>query len=207
MNSRWGPVTNEPKSCSAGFSFVTGSVFEEHRQRIPNCPGVYVVFFRDYHPILFDSGYRVSDYGAPWTIGPFAHHYTGETWGLRDRLNSHLFGTIRDSNLRKTILAIQASCGALGGAPNLSEGLAASECWLSHSLVQHSLIGFKECDYVLDVEAELLRGTPSPLNVKGRSSHPYAQELKRMTAALQAHPLVTTYLKDGPHHHHRRYRR
>ena len=63
--------------------------------------------------------------------------YTGETFGVRSRVIDHLFGNIRRSNFRLTVLAALWGSGFWGPAPGRFE-LQAREVWLTEFLSQHS---------------------------------------------------------------------
>jgi hypothetical protein len=115
-----------------------------------------------------------------WTEIGCDHLYTGETYGMRSRLRQHLSAEGGPSNLRDTLFAIQLGLGALGAEVEVTLDRAASEAALTRWLVPRTVIAFKQCSYVKEVEKAVLERAASPLNIRERDTTPHSQTLKEL---------------------------
>jgi hypothetical protein len=169
-----------------GMTFIPAADFIADPSQIPNGPGVYALFFRRGTELLAQSELPPDQMERVWRRDGHDHLYTGESYGLRGRLQEHLTGDIRFSNLRETLLALQWCGSALPSGPEVTNDGAATEAGLTGWLASEVMIGFKNCGYVRDVEAALLRQTASPLNIQGRGADTYAVGLKAMRARFHS---------------------
>lgn len=151
---------------------------------LPEGGGIYAILIKDGARLLEASGYFDLEDATPWEWHQFDHLYTGETQSLRTRLRRHLEGDIRVSTLRKTLIALERTFRAVtyvGGkfARDQHPELALDD-WMQDQVV----IGFKECWMPIDAERDLLRRSPSPLNISGRRSRPYSKRLMNARSQL-----------------------
>jgi hypothetical protein len=167
-----------------GMTFISAAEFAIDPTKVPNGPGVYALMFRNGAQLLSASGFGSDQMARVWRHEDHHHLYTGESYGLRGRLHEHLGGSVRSSNFRETLLALQWCEGALPGGPSVTEDGAATEARLTEWLASEVMIGFKTCGYVRDVEAALLAQTASPLNIMRRTANAYAIGLKAKRARL-----------------------
>jgi hypothetical protein len=164
------------------FVCVPGYQLARSLRFISDRPGVYVILVRNGDNLLKAMGYSGDGEAPLWrsSDGRFTHLYTGCSGNLRSRIKKHLVGDTRTSSFRKSLLAAEAKFGAIEStghplpiAPNDEFGLT---LWLG----ANSLVGFKRClDYRIE-EGRLLGVAPSPLNITGRSTTPFARKLARI---------------------------
>lgn len=126
-----------------------GDLFSDQRI-VPNSAGVYFIA-APASGSLADSHFRVND---------LAHSiiYVGESYATKNRLIQHYTGQDARSNLRPTMLADLYDRGVL---PSLcTDGLT------SH-LMENTMLGFSQPDYILDVERQLIAELQPRYNLKG----------------------------------------
>lgn len=178
-----------------GFSLVGGASIEKFAHRIPEGPGVYVLLIANGNEILERAGYRAQSDRAPWKLGRFVHLYTGESFGVRSRVAHHVTGTIKDSNFRMTLLALQAACHAI--SPTTQSWV--SEDWLTEWLRQNALVGFRRAEFIKEVEADILERSPSPLNIAGRSRSTFTKTLMGMRREYRRSSVLVVPNRTGAH--------
>ncbi|SJM45467.1 Possible transposase [Brevundimonas diminuta 3F5N] len=169
------PRCSLEKTWPENFKFVSTAEFVSNPATVPDGPGVYALFVREGDDLLRASGFVEQDHKPLWRRGTAVHVYTGETYGLRTRLTQHLLGGIETSNLRATLAALQFNPELIGLASD--NGRTAVEAGLSEWLKANTLIGFKSCGYVRDVETVMLNAVASPLNVQRSNGGEYARRL------------------------------
>ena len=147
---------------------------------------------------LDGTGYAPEHDGVPVDLSGHTHMYTGETFGVRSRVIDHLFGNIRGSNFRLTVLAALWGSGFWGPAPGRFE-LQAREVWLTEFLSQRAGGGLRTRRLRQGQRAPIyLSTTPSPMNIEGRSRSSYAASLRQFRRAFKARPEVAELLATLP---------
>ena len=170
----------ENASALSNFEFVPAAEVIAQPELLPNGPGVYALFVRNGDDFLSAVGYEQLAHQPHWIKDDFVHLYTGESYGIRDRVLDHLVTGIDRSNFRLTLLAV-AHCGirmpGLGELTGVAEhDEAAFTTWLR----EHAVVGFKTCGYVKDAERAVLRATPSPINISGRETTEFSSLLRAL---------------------------
>lgn len=158
------PRRTRDKAWREDWTFLSADAFLSDPEAVPNGTGVYALFTRDEAQLLSASGYVEKDDLPLWLHDGASHIYTGETYGIRGRLLEHLTGSVRESTLRETLLAVQFALGLVQRAPAEDER-ALVEGNLSDWMRQNIVIGFKSCGYVRDMERIILSATASPMNL------------------------------------------
>lgn len=158
------PRRTRDKTWREDWTFLSADAFLSDPEAVPNGTGVYALFTRDEAQLLSASGYVEKDDLPLWLHDGASHIYTGETYGIRGRLLEHLTGSVRESPLRETLLAVQFALGLVQRAPAEDER-ALVEGNLSDWMRQNIVIGFKSCGYVRDMERIILSATASPMNL------------------------------------------
>ena len=166
-----------------GFSLIHATEFRLNREIVCDTVGVYGILIEKATPCLHAAGFQFSH--PMWCVQCFEHVYTGETFGLRGRLSHHLFGTIRDSNFRESLLAIQVASHALWQHDDQCEWPEVLEERLTDWLNARTMIAYKTCSFVKDVEADILARAPSPLNIQRDHGGPNAIHLRRLRSAFR----------------------
>lgn len=160
------------KTSRERFEFIDAAALLANDQAVPDKPGVYALFVRGGEAFLRAAGYTGGAVGS-WQVNEGLHVYTGETYGLRSRLLTHIKGDENGSNVRRTILAL-----GLGKLSIPTEGFASDEAALSDWFARHVSVGFFPCAYVKDVERSILMETASPLNIQRPNAGPFAAALR-----------------------------
>jgi predicted GIY-YIG superfamily endonuclease len=161
-----------------GFSFISACEFRRLRQGPGDSPAVYGLFVRGADRILELARYFDHSTAMPMQIGEYGHLYTGCSAEAATRIKRHLVGDAHVSTFRKSMLAIEASCGAISrsGIGGWC-GAMTPEAALSEWLATNALVGWQRCDHPFDEEASILDAWPSPLNIQGRASTSFARHL------------------------------
>ncbi len=181
INNEGNPVEFKPrrardKTWSEGWNFVDADAFVKKPAEVPNGPGVYALFERDEMGLLKASGFVEQSDLPLWLHDGASHIYTGETYGIRDRLLEHLAGGISKSQFRETLLAVKFDLGLLQDAP-AEHQRALVEGHLTEWMRDNIVIGFKSCGYVRDMERIILCATASPMNLVRPNADDYTQGL------------------------------
>ena len=167
----------------SGFEYLSAAEFVADPSKVPHSAGVYAIFLRNGVDLLRASGRSGPEGADAWSHQGALHIYTGETYSLRSRLREHLQGDWVCSNLRATLHSLQS----LGNEalPDFEQDYEKATEQLDDWLLQNAVIGFKNCGYVRDAEAEILEKTASPLNISGKEGDEFAQFMKRARATLK----------------------
>lgn len=164
----------------ADFEFVSAADVMAKPELLPNGPGVYALFVREGDQILSAAGYENPEAQQHWTRDGFVHLYTGESYGIRDRVLDHLVTGVDRSNFRLTMLAL-AHCGVtLGGLEEPTGACEHDEAAMTAWLRSSTLIGYKTCGYVKEAERAVLYATPSPINIGGREPTEFSNLLRTL---------------------------
>lgn len=198
------PVEYKPrrplvKTCREGFAFASANAFLSDPATIPDGPGVYAIFLRQGRALLQASGYIEHRDQPLWTHEGDEHAYTGETYGLRSRLQQHLEGNVYVSNLRETLMALRFEAGPPNRWENVEEEQAGMEHRLTDWLRTNAVIGWKSCGYVKDVEQAILDTSASPLNVARRNPTGYARLLQARRHHFQTEVISRWSKPSRPH--------
>lgn len=203
------PVEYKPRrplveTCREGFTFASADAFLSDSAAIPDGPGVYAIFLRQGREFLQASGYVEHRNHPLWAHEEGHHVYTGETYGLRGRLQQHLEGNVYASNFRETLMALWFKARLSDRWENAAEEQAGMERGLSAWLRENAAIGWKSCGYVKDVERAILDTSASPLNVARSNPTAYTRALQISRHRFQTE-VMTRWPK--PTHPHRLVRR
>jgi hypothetical protein len=168
-----------------GFSILPAEQFLGNPELVRDTVGVYAISMQNAESFMCRAGLRYSESLPLWNVGGYSHIYTGESVGIRSRLLHHLIGTIRESNFRHSLIALQFVYEALweGDEPQLE----ALESQLNEWLMPRTMVAYKTCSFVGDVESDILARSASPLNIKGRSRTATAVHLKKARAQFTDH--------------------
>lgn len=170
-----------------GFSLITGALLERYPKRVPAAPGVYALLVKDGHSILRKSGYDAAIEGAPWRIAQYVHLYTGESFDLRWRVSEHLAGCPVASNFKLSLLALQYGYRAIW--PEYDPRVGHMDTKLRRFLVDNLLIAFKRADFIGELEADLIRRSRSPLNLRCKPQGVFSRDLSRLRAKFRKEKL------------------
>lgn len=155
--------------------------------RQPKQEGVYGLFLWEGERILEVAGYFRQQTLRPTAVG--RHHllYAGQADDVARRLKSHLNGDAWVSTFRRSLLALEATSGAVSRANLGWNGSVAAELMLTTWLRAHALLWVQPCEDRREREREILAREASPLNIKLRESSAFAKSLavRRMRAFPQ----------------------
>jgi hypothetical protein len=168
-----------------GFSMLSAQEFLSNPEIVRDIVGVYAILVHDADRVLCRTGLPHSDMLPVWKVDGYDHVYTGESVGVRSRLLHHLTGTIRESNFRHSLIALQFVYEALWDGDE--SRLEALEFQLNDWLIPRTMVAYKTCSLVGDVESDILQRSASPLNIKGRSRSKTAVHLKKARAQFTDH--------------------
>lgn len=185
------PRRSRQKTWREGFSFMSAEAFVVDGAAVPDGPGVYAIFLHRGRDLLGTSGYIEHRDLPLWSHEGYDHAYTGETYGLRSRLRQHLAGDARASNLRETLLALQFASGGLERIEDAEVEQASAEQGLSEWLRANTVIGYKPCGYVRDVEQAILDASASPLNLVRRNPSGYTRLLHALRSRFRTEVMET----------------
>jgi hypothetical protein len=171
MHSNW--TDQHGKLLKERFTAVSASDLLARPSRIIDTVGVYAILIRDAEMIFGRLGYNPKLDGALWNVGGYGHVYTGESVGVCSRLLEHLIGSSRESTFRESLIALQRATGAIWNASHSRYYSHTDEQNLSDWLAENALVAFKHCILVGEVERDLLRRAPCPLNIKDRPRTPF----------------------------------
>lgn len=177
------PRSTRERSWREDWSFLSADTFLDGPETVPNGSGVYALFAQDDAALLRASGF-VENANVPlWLHGEARQIYTGETYGLRERLLAHLTGS-GPSPLRETLLALLFAQGSLERAPADVEQALFEEN-LTKWMRENVVIGFKSCGYVRDMERVILTDTASPLNIVRPNPTVFTKALQEWRRSFQ----------------------
>jgi len=159
------------------FTALLASDFLDRRSRVIDTVGVYAILIRDAQGLFGRMGYDPKVDGALWNVGGYGHVYTGESVGVCSRILEHLIGTSRESTFRESLIALQKTTGAIWNDLSPRYHGHTDEQNLSDWLTENALIAFKHCNLVGEVERDLLKRAPCPLNIKDRPRTPFTDFL------------------------------
>jgi hypothetical protein len=159
---------------------------------VPDEPGIYLLAFATTQRFLEKVGYYEFDERRPLTIGGYEACYAGATLGsLRNRVLDHLRRGSEASSLRQTVGALLSQdlgLDVVGGEQRSSFHFGDTEHRLTAWLREHCLVGYLVCDNPFEVERDLIRSIPLPLNISERKRHPFSRYLLSLRACLAARP-------------------
>jgi hypothetical protein len=174
---------------SSGFRVLSAREFLRAPEQVRDTMGVYMILLSRAGEILSRAGLRDIAGLAAWTVSGHQHVYTGESIGVRSRVLTHLVGTVRDSAVREILLALQFSNAALWSYEN--ENLEDLEAKLTDWLSVNAMVAFRACNYVRDVERDLISRMPSPFNTKDNRKNTLAPHFKALRLGLRSHLQAT----------------
>ena len=183
-----GTARSPRKNASAvsNFEFVLAADVMAKPDLLPNGPGVYALFVRNGDELLSKAGYQWDTDQSHWTEDGFVHFYTGESYGIRDRVLDHLLTGIDRSNFRLTMMAL-SHCGVRpDGLPEPTGQCADDEAAITTWLRESALVGFKTCGYVKDAERAVLDVTLSPINIGGRQPTDFSNLLRTLRETFKS---------------------
>ena len=185
------------------FSFVSAAEFLSDPKSIPTSPGVYALFLRSGEQLLDSVGYETGHLPG-WKVNGRTHLYTGESFGLRQRVTQHLLGDLEDSTFRGSLLSIYSEAGLRRGEqPTFDDG-DATESALAEWLANEVTIGFKVCGYTRAHQDALLRRTTTPRNITDR---PLTEFSRRLVEWRRRFSEVTASWGPAPAKVRKKYRR
>jgi hypothetical protein len=152
------------------FEFrISDSIFRNLDKR--DAAGVYSIAISNFYEPLSKLGFEAEP-GMPevWT-GEYFHAYVGETYSLKARLRDHLLG----------------EAGEIGFRQSASLVLGLNGTKLNTFLIENSIVACRMVPFMGDVEAELIRTTACPLNLRGKGQSPFAKRLRALRKG-QVHP-------------------
>lgn len=188
------------KTWREGFTFLSAEQFLAAPSLVPDHGGVYAVFVRGGQAIFGATGYQDVPQRPVWRHDDADHAYTGETYGLRTRILSHLAGDILVSNLRETLMALQWGGGALPDGPDVEAGRIQAERALTEWMKANILVGYRSCSYVKDVETAILDATASPFNLSRNNPSAYADALQDLRRGFRTDVVSGWAKPEGPVH-------
>lgn len=172
---------------------------------IPTSPRVYALFLRSGDELLSTAGHFPDPRLPAWNVDGRTHLYTGESFGLRQRLGEHLTGDISASTFRGSVLSLYWEAGARAGElPDFGDR-EATERALTECLAGEVVIGFKVCGYTREHQNAVLERTASPLNIADRPATPFSRLLSQFRSRFQSEVVSRWAPPDAPTK--RRYRR
>jgi len=175
-----------------GFAILSAREFLNDPYVVRDAPGVYIILLQGAADIFTLACFDAMEISATWRVRGHDHIYTGESVGVRSRLLHHLLGTIRLSNFRHSLLALEFVYKALWGSDEAD--LSKLEQRFSEWIIPRALLAYKICPLIGEVEANIIKRSSSPLNIKGRARSPATLRLKRARAALTDHVRSTGQL-------------
>ena len=188
------------KTWREGFTVLSAQQFLAAPSLVPDHGGVYAVFVRGGQAIFGATGYQYVPQRPVWRHDDADHAYTGETYGLRTRILSHLAGDILVSNLRETLMALQWGGGALPDGPDVEAGRIQAERALTEWMKANILVGYRSCSYVKDVETAILDATASPFNLSRNNPSAYADALQDLRRGFRTDVVSGWAKPEGPVH-------
>ncbi|WP_367271316.1 GIY-YIG nuclease family protein [Phenylobacterium sp.] len=165
---------------SFDWSFQLLRASEIRQPKVPRAPGVYLLLARGGDRLLGLAGYFDRSAEVPACWGEYVHLYTGKAWDLRSRLRQHVDGDCYSSSFRRTLTALEVNFEALSLSGSHVVGVGRDEDALSKWLAETCLVAFAVAAKPTEVETEILRSTPSPLNINGRRSQAFQKRLLRL---------------------------
>jgi hypothetical protein len=164
------------------LTFVSARRVITAEEAFPAQPATYLFLFRGGNRLLGATSYFALGGKRPPSFRRKQHLYTGAAMNLRRRIKQHM-AQINGSSLRRTLLAIELSTGAISqsktprcevrGERSLTE-------WMAHNL----LVGFVSTQDPFDLEGRLLAELPSPFNLTLRRTQRYARALSALRLSV-----------------------
>lgn len=179
------PRRKRDATAREGFTFISINDFLDDPKQVPDGPGVYALFMTRPQELL-PQAFLGASASQTWQVEHYTHMYTGESYGLRSRILQHVGGTIQDSNLRETLLALLYANGSLTLDMEPAQQQQQAEQELNAMLKEQCLLGFKSCGYCRDVERNILNAVDSPLNVARSNPSMTTQMLKAVRAQFRS---------------------
>jgi hypothetical protein len=157
-----------------------------------NTRGVYGIFFDRKALLLERSGYLEFDKTLPIEVDDHDLLYVGASIDpLRRRVLAHLTGNSKASSLRMTLGAIlteELLLDPIAGANRGYYDFGFGEARLSQWIVSTTRIGFYPSDDPYDLERDILRCVPLPLNIDQRKRHRFSRYLLMLRGYYSARP-------------------
>jgi hypothetical protein len=143
---------------------------------IPDTEGVYYAFLEGGMDLLSATSYFEYASRDPLTHDGAAHLYTGASINMRARLLCHLIGGEEQSGFRKTLMAVEFARKAISETKTPGSHVTNNRS-LSGWLSSNAQFAFVPCSDAKTQERQLLRGIPSPLNIRNQRSPEFARQL------------------------------
>ena len=166
------------------FDFVSAADFLTNPKTVPNSPSVYCILLRGGSELMAQAGYFPDPRMPTWEVDRHLHIYTGESYGIRDRLAQHLAGNIKDSGMRESILAIQWLASSPPNGLSDFNGRETTEAALTEWLKTEATIAFKTCHYTRQAQNAIIARTATPLNISDRAATPFSRLLQTLSNAF-----------------------
>jgi hypothetical protein len=176
-----------------GFAVLHAREFTPVPERVRDTMGVYMILISGVDELLSRAGLPLPVDLTNWSVSGHQHIYTGESVGMRSRALLHLCGTARDSVVRETLLALQHHNQGIW--PEGIEKLDGLEARLTAWLGDNALVAFRACDYVRDVERDLIARMPSPFNTRDNRKNALAPYLKALRKQFRSHLKATDQIR------------
>jgi hypothetical protein len=159
---------------------------------IPAHPGVYLLGFDAGQSFLDKIGYYEFDDRRPVRIGAYEVCYAGASLCLQHRITDHLRRGSEASTFRQSVGALlsqELSLEVISAEDRTSFHFGDTEHRLTGWLRKYCLVGYLACDNPFEVERDLIRSMPLPLNINnGRKCHPFSRYLLARRACLATRP-------------------
>lgn len=167
------------------FRIFTATEFLRNPTQVRNCIGVYAILIRNADALLSCAG--LPDIGVSrWYLLDHQHVYTGSSIAMRSRALHHIAGTITDSAVRDSLLALQYRNEVLWTGKECR--LSTWESQLTEWLSNNAFVAFRPCEWeVYKVERDLIERLPSPFNTDGNRESRIIAPLAEIRAQFHDH--------------------
>lgn len=160
-----------------GFKLTTPKILERGSRIVPAAPGVYAILLRSGDRALESAGYLEANRCAPWRVDEYIHLYTGESFNICGRIQSHIYGEPAESGFQLTALALNYAHNSFWARGEMEDGQSMT-MHLQAILRDEALIAFKTVPLCGDVEADIIRRSGSALNIAARPADKFTRHLK-----------------------------
>jgi predicted GIY-YIG superfamily endonuclease len=164
------------------LTVIPAEILLSGETRVPEAPGVYLMFFRGGRQLLAATSYFDLDGRPTHTVRGRSHLYTGAADNLRRRLKQHM-SQINGSSLRRTLLAIELGSGAISRSET-PDCAVRGELTLTRWMRSNVLVGVRLTKAPFELERRLLAAHPSPFNLALRRRQKYAKALSALRQSV-----------------------
>ncbi|HEV2561557.1 MAG TPA: hypothetical protein VGT78_05395 [Rhizomicrobium sp.] len=167
------------------FEIFRASEFLSAPEKIRNTVGVYMILLQGADKMLERVGLPQTDLLTPWSLINHQHVYTGLSVAISSRALLHLRGTVQDSAVRETLLALQFGHEILWDGRDVD--LDVWERRLNRWLAANALVAFRVCDDARKAEKDLIGRLPSPFNTDKNRNSPHVPFLAEKRHQFRQH--------------------